>query len=297
MGIVEVIGEVMRDYSLQREALWPAEVPLLARIRDKVAAREELVFILPAFPAKSPSGEKTSGELPDLGEVLALQNLQRFCDRIGAAYPPGARVVICSDGRAFSDVVHVADPVIDRYNDGIKEIIRDFRLDALSVFNMDDLYPEKAPAELRELLTTVYGRPLAEVKARIVADPAYRNLFNGLHRFLFEDAVSLHPGRSRTKVQKASKENSYELLRRSEAWSELLRAHFPGALRLSIHPHDPGHEKFGIKLVPSSSKWATPWHNVAVKIRDRFELMHKREALALNAVLKLEHDRYAYFEV
>ncbi len=297
MGVVEMIGEILREYSLQKQTFRASEVPLLRRIEEKVAVSEELLFILPAFPAKSPSGEKTSGALPDLGEVLALKNLQNLCDRIGEVYPPGARLLICSDGRAFSDVVNVADPVIDRYNDGIKEIIQEFELSALSVFTMDDLYPGKTPEELREILLLTYGKELSEVKARIVSEPGYRTLFNGLHRFLFEDAVTLSPDCSRTQVQKQSKDNAYELLRRSEAWSELLGTHFMGALRLSIHPHDPAHEKFGIKLVASSSKWATPWHNVVVKIRDRFELMHKSEALALNAVLKLEKERYAYFEV
>ncbi len=297
MGAVEVIGEILREYSLQKESFQSNQVPLLRRIEEKIALREELLFILPAFPAKSPSGEKTIGSLPDFGEVLALKNLQNLCERIGAVYPPGARLLICSDGRAFSDVVNVADPVIDRYNEGVKQIIQEFDLGALSVFTMDELYPGKTPEELREILLVTHGKELSEVKARIVSDPGYRSLFNGLHRFLSEDTKTLFPGLSRTQVQKQSKENAYELLRRSEAWSELLATHFRGALRLSIHPHDPEHEKFGIKLVASSSKWATPWHNVVVKIRDRFELMHRSEALALNAILKFEKERYAYFEV
>lgn len=64
-------------------------------------------MVLPAFPAKSPSRDKTLSHLPDHGEELALRNLNELCKRIGQIYEPGARIVICSDGRVFADVVRI----------------------------------------------------------------------------------------------------------------------------------------------------------------------------------------------
>ena len=297
MDILEKIAAILKDYSLHASHLNFLEIPILKNIKNKIENQQELLFVLPAFPAKSPSPDKTSGELPDYGEVLALQNLQDLCDRISAIYPLGAKVVICSDGRVFSDVVNVSDINIDNYNQAIRDIISDYQLNALSLLSMDDLYPSKTPEELRTILFDFYASDIEEIKELVKNSENYRHLFNGIHRFLFEDALALNIHQTRSFINKETKKRAYELLRRSDAWSNLLQEHFFDDLRLSIHPHPINHEKFGIKLVSSSSKWATPWHNVVVKMKNRFELMHRSEAKKLNAVLKMEKEKYVYFEV
>jgi len=297
MNQIERVFDILLTYSLAEPTVPKGQIPLLQKIRGKVDKNEELIFILPAFPAKSPCREKTAGELPDYGEVLALKNLQDLCQKICCVYEAGARIIICSDGRIFSDVVLVSDESIDRYNAGVLNIIQEFNLDRLSLFRMDDLYPLMRPEDLREVLLKKYASSIADVKAQVIRDEDYRHLFNGIHRFLFEDFRLLESSSSRSYIHKKSKEKSYELIRRSEAWSRFLNEHFNNHLRLSIHPHSLENEKFGVKLVPGSSKWATPWHNVAVKMKDRFELMHKSEALKLNAKIKRERDQYVYFEV
>lgn len=297
MSQIEQIAEILKEYSLHQKTPHIKEVPLLMRVQERMDQEGELVFILPAFPAKSPCKDKTSGELPDLGEVLALKNLQYFCERISAIYEPGAKIIICSDGRVFSDVVNVPDDSIDRYNEGVKEIIQDYELNSLHLFDLDELYPNMRPVEIREMLIHIYAEDIDFVKQEVRNSKQKTSLFNGVHRFLLEDALSMNPERSKSSIRKETKQLAYELLRRSDAWSSLIEAHFNQALRLSIHPHSLNHDKFGIKLIPSSSKWATPWHNVVVKFQDRFELMHKKEALSLNATFKLEENKYAYFEV
>ena len=297
MGPIEQMAEILKDYSLHGQKLKHDKVPLLSRMAEKLMAGEEFLFILPAFPAKSPSPEKTQGDLPDLAEVVALQNLQKLCDRLGHINPAGARIVICSDGRVFSDVVNVTDEKIDRYNEGISSIISEYDLHSLSVFAMDDLYPSRRPEELREILLDFYAMTSEEVRDLVLSDENYRKLFNGIHRFLFEDELALRTGCSRNRLYKDTKMKAYELLRRSDAWSNLLNDHFRDCLRLSIHPHPLTHEKFGIKLVPGPGKWATPWHNVIVKKGNAFELMHKKDVQKLGPVLKFEKEKYAYFEV
>lgn len=271
--------------------------PLFSQIREKMEASKELVFLLPAFPAKSPSPAKTSGKLPDLGEVLALQGLQKLCENISDFYAPGARVIICSDGRVFSDVVKVSDEDITSYQKGIQEILNDYNLNRLSLFSLDDVLPHESGNTQREFLLSKYAMNLEEVRNLVLLESDYRSLFNGLHKFLLEDELEINSGISKNKASKETKQRTYELMRRSDAWSELLLATFPEALRLSIHPYKIDHKKFGIKLIGSSSKWATPWHNVTVKIKDRFELMHLKEAMKLNAIPKLLKEKYAYFEV
>jgi pyoverdine/dityrosine biosynthesis protein Dit1 len=268
-------------------------VPILRKMTKKMMNGEKLVFILPAFPAKSPSPLKTSGVLPDMGEVLALQNLNRMCEEISGHYAPGAEVIICSDGRVFSDVVGVSDELITAYAEGIDEIIREFDLTHLKTFAMDELLPELEGDELRHALLRNFSMTLEEVREKARNNPA---LFNGLHKFMVEDQLPLST-LSKNQLTKLMKEKTYELMRRSDAWSALLEEKFGDVLRLSIHPYPLANEKFGVKLVTSSEKWATPWHNVTVRTERGFELMHKSRALELGAVEKTLGGKYVYFEV
>jgi pyoverdine/dityrosine biosynthesis protein Dit1 len=274
-----------------------ASIPLFQSMARMMQNNEPLLFILPAFPAKSPSPQKTSGTGPDLGEVLALKALEEMCSKLSQVYAPGAKVLICSDGRVFSDIVMVSDKTIDEYSTGIDDIIQDYQLTHVATLSMDDLYPTIKGDELRQKLMQQFGKGLSEVKELVKSNADYLKLFNGMHRFLKEDQEVLHPEKTRSQITKETKEKTYELIRRSDAWSSLLSYTFKNALRFSIHPYPDGHEKFGIKMIQSSEKWATPWHNVTVKMKGQFELMHLKDALKLNAVKKLFENKYVYFEV
>lgn len=299
---VSYIFSLMKQYSLLSDdtgfhTTSSYAIPLVQQIQYLIGHNQKLVFVLPAFPAKSPNRNKTLGDLPDYGEVLALQNLQSLCDKITEVYQPGCELIICSDGRVFSDIVQVSDQKIDDYNNEIVSIIQEYGLKSIQVFRMDDIYPDYKPEELRNFLLDVYARDLDSIKNQVKSDESFRQLFNGVHRFLSEDEQALQPNLSRSAIERISKFKSYELIRRSEAWSVLLKDHFPNAVRLSIHPHGIQSEKFGIRLVPSSDKWATPWHNVVVKINDQYQLMHKAQALRQNAQLQWERGKYGYFEI
>lgn len=274
-------------------------IPIMKKIAEQMNEGKTLKFLLPAFPAKSPSPKKTAGIHPDMGEVLALTGLNEMCQKIAKAYAPGAEVIICSDGRVFSDVVMVSDEVIDQYSEWIDLIIKEFSLTHLSTFSMDDLYKELSGPELRERLVWKFAKSIDEIRFLVVNDDDFRNLFNGVHKFMVEDQLSLenNNGISKNQINKKTKTLTYELLRRSDAWSNLLLEEFGDTLRLSIHAYPLTHEKFGVKLVESSEKWATPWHNVAVKKDEQFELMHLSKALELGAKQKQFRGKYVYFEI
>ncbi len=269
------------------------EIPIMRKLVGKMMRGEKLTFILPAFPAKSPSPQKTCGILPDLGEVLALKNLNQMCGEISGHYAPGAEVIICSDGRVFSDVVGVSDEQITAYAEGIDAIIKEFHLAHLKTFAMDDLHPGKEGDELRAELLKSFSVSTEEMREKAKNNPA---LFNGLHKFMIEDQMGLVE-MSKNQLNKLMKEKTYELMKRSDAWSGLLETYFPDSLRLSIHPYPLTHEKFGVKLVTSSEKWATPWHNVTVKTEQGFILMHKARALEMGAKESSLGGKYAFFEL
>ena len=232
-----------------------------------------------------------------MAEVLALGFLQRTCDEIENIYAPGARVLICSDGRVFSDLVGVADQDVSRYRQQLAAEIDRLGTPALSTFSMDDLFEAPDFDSMRSHLLERYADPLHIVEERARTHAHHRALWNGIQRFLFEDRVVLEPTKSRNQVRNECKGRAYQVIQRSSAWSRLIAECFPAALRLSIHPQTPHSEKIGIRLAESDEGWLTPWHGVAVKDASGFHLMHRHQAEALGARLVEDRGRPSHYEV
>jgi pyoverdine/dityrosine biosynthesis protein Dit1 len=269
----------------------------LAKIEALIAAGAVVELVLPAFPAKSSNREKTTGILPDLGEVLALEKLERLCQAIEAEYSGGARMVICSDGRVFSDLVQVSEEAVSAYNREIARIIAERGLTHLTTFDLDDVHAGADFDAMRRTLVAEHGETVAVIRERSLSTREGRDMFNGIHRFLFEDLVVLHPEISRTKVRNWSKEVSYEVIQRSNAWSKLVELHFPHAVRLSIHPQAVGSKKIGIQLLASNNQWRTPWHSAVLFDGQRHTLVRRQDAEAMGAVLTHAEGKYAFFVV
>lgn len=271
-------------------------LPLYKNICKLTSALEPLVFILPAFPAKSASPEKTSGAHADLGEVLALNNLNKICIEINKIYSPGAKVVICSDGRVFNDLVMVSDENLQKYKYDLFRICEEFNLKNIFFFDLDDCY-QGSFITMRLSLVEDYGKTVEDIRNEVKCDLSTQSMFNGLHRFLKDDISVLKNDLSKNQQNKLSKDLAYKVILRSRSWDHMLAKKFPNTLRLSIHPYPITHPKFGVKLVASSDKWGTPWHNVTVKHNGSFQLMKKKDAIALGAKKQLYKEYYAYYQL
>src|ERR1051325_612718 len=268
----------------------------LPKVRRFVLAGDPVHMLLPSFPAKSPNPRKVLGPLPDMAEELALKFLENICDEIKELYPPGARVTICSDGRAFSDLVGVTDEQVTRYGQEVSNLLEQIEARSLELFSMEDLFESGDHAAAREQLCAHYADSLAAIRERAHTYEHHLALFNGIQRFLFEDRVAIETGKSLTQVRNECKELAYQVIRRSDAWGRLVNECFPTALRLSIHPQVPHSDKIGILLGEANDAWLTPWHGVAVKAGSRFKLMKRQEAEALGARLVERGGRPYYYE-
>lgn len=254
---------------------FPAQLRQLA---GPVAAGEPIVFTLPGFPCKSPNPAKVLGHLPDEGERLALRFLDGLCARIAAVHPPGARMVICSDGHVFSDLIQVPDRDIDAYADALRTLLHDEGLTQLDVFDLRDVYGQELSHDAkRNLVHERYAPALETLRSLTRTDEPTRRLYQGITRFLFEDSVSFAGTRSAR--QRSSRRRAYGVMQRSRAWGDLIAAHHPGAFRLSIHPQPRGSAKFGIRLLDAPDVWLTPWHSCVLEHADgRRELLHRADA-------------------
>jgi pyoverdine/dityrosine biosynthesis protein Dit1 len=270
--------------------------PHLDKIEVAICAQRPVHLILPAFPGKSSNPTKTLGVLPDLGEALAIGRLQSICDDVRAVYPPGARVTICSDGRVFSDLVLISESDVDAYKIELHRMIRESQATSIDHYDLDDAYPDADYAVMREELLVTNGSSLRELRARVrEGDPDTLTMFNGIHRFLFEDYVVQNPRLSRNSVRELSKVAAYRVVQRSNAWSRFVEAQFPHALRLSIHPQRSDSRKIGMMLVPCADVWGTPWHNVVVVRGEAATLMKRAKAEELGAQLVNHNGRASHY--
>ncbi|MFH8985388.1 L-tyrosine/L-tryptophan isonitrile synthase family protein, partial [Streptomyces varsoviensis] len=256
----------------------------LAQIRRFTSAGEPVLFTLPGFPCKSPNPAKVLGHLPDEGERLSLAFLDRLCARVGEVYAPGARMLICSDGHIFGDLINVPDAHIDAYGDALRTMIRRAGLRHLDTFDLREVYGDLPYDEKRARATTAYAPALATLRALTRTDEETTRLYRGITRFLVEDATG-HTG-SRSALQRESRARAYGVIARSRAWGDLIADRHPRSVRLSIHPQRPGAAKFGIRLLESADAWATPWHSTVLRRRDgSAELMRRADAERLGRLV------------
>ena len=281
---------------------------------------QPLEAVLPAFPCKSSNVEKVAGEMPDKGEELALSRLIQFAASVKEIYPPGIIIWIVSDGHVFSDCIAVDDSKVNRYFEALQELYaklkpkdaNPIRFCSLPViFNLANsnfnnnlvenvelghyLGTEIDPQSeiCRKILVTSCDTDCGKLRQDITTKGHPRlALFRGFSKFMTED-LALHPnvaGMARKKFKKIVAKVAFEMIKRNDAYSNLVELMFPFHLRFSIHAHCNSGPKFGISLLSKTGEnqchpinsiqdhkepkntdllhIPTPWHNSIVKIDD-----------------------------
>lgn len=278
--------------------------PHLAKVMSAVALGLPITLVLPAFPGKSPNSAKVLGPLPDMAERRALEFLQQLCDRVRRCYSPGARLILCADGRVFSDVVGMRDEDVTAYQLELSKMITKLGLTSISTFNLDELYDGLSFNHMRAQLMEHHGDHLEVLQSAVsrggegqdgsVDDKEAHRLYCGITRFLLEDSMFPGQKKSRSALQKECRSRAYEVIQRSKAWGELVEMRFPNAVRLSIHPQSCGAKKLGIRLIEPDN-WMTPWHGVAIDVGGRFMLLKRSQAEELGAQLVYMDGRPSHY--
>ncbi|MEU2159623.1 isocyanide synthase family protein [Streptomyces sp. NPDC019208] len=266
----------------------------LRRIGDFVRRGEPVVFTLPGFPCKSPNRAKVLGHLPDQGERLSLTFLNDLCARIGEIHPPGARVVICSDGHVFGDLVRVPDHHIDAYADELRALVAELGPDHLSVFDLRDVLGDLPHSAKRDRVHQRHAPALDALRAEVRAGGQALALYRGVTRFLLDDTADFTGTRSA--LQRECRRRAYGVIQRSRAWGALVAEHHPRSVRLSIHPQPAGAPKFGIRLLDALDAWTTPWHSTALRRADgTWSLLPRAQAAGLGRLVTRD-GRPSHFE-
>ncbi len=268
-------------------------------INHFVKNNEKIIFVLPAFPVKSPNQEKVIGKLPDMAEKLSLEFLNSLCEDIKAYYKPGAEIIICSDGHVFADLIKVTDLNVNNYQLHLEKMISEIGAKNLSTFNLSMVSffkSEKTDYDgLREELIKGFSQSEDEIKTQLLESESGLELYRSITRFLFED--SYHPDYqgSKSALQKNAKSRACGVIQRSWAWGNLLCKIFPDAVRLSIHPQSVHSPKLGIHMLPTKDDWLTPWHGVSIKVNGKFVLMKRKQAEEIAAQLVYNDGQPSHF--
>ncbi|CAI1853507.1 hypothetical protein SEUBUCD646_0B05090 [Saccharomyces eubayanus] len=278
--------------------------------------------ILPAFPCKSSNEQKVYGSVPDKGEELALKRLIKATEDLADIYPPGMKIWIVSDGHVFSDCIGVDDDVVTTYTTKLHELYKRVAIpgvDAIGFCGLNELFFSGAAGDIfnpdwvsdtevahytgtqicsksdlsRQILMKGCDTDAGRLKKQIaIQDHPRLHLYRGFSRFMMEDLSLLTHFQtfSRKKFKKTISKIAFNMIKRNDAYSNLVELIFPHHLRISIHAHTNSGPKFGIKVISNDQcsivssledleepefedflHIPTPWHNCVVKVEDEKE--------------------------
>ncbi|KAH7121510.1 Pyoverdine/dityrosine biosynthesis protein-domain-containing protein [Dactylonectria macrodidyma] len=285
----------------------------LALIYGHVKDDKPIKLCIPAFPFKSPNTEvKVLGKLPDKAEEFALAHLNGLCAGIQDIYPPGAKLIIISDGIVYNDLLGVPDLDVWAYGEALREIAKSKAFNHISFSRLNDLVSLDLPHTLnlvsytanatnfRRALMNDFSSPDYSVSSKIAEDEDTRLTYCGYLKFLQTDLESVYPvgpSYSKSQFKKGIEVIAKQMLIRGQAFARAVKDRFSDHVRLSIHPST-GQSKVSISLLPTNSCFTTPWHCVVAFNLDGTITSHHAETFRNDPRFELvydEHNRPSYF--
>lgn len=266
---------------------------LADKIDAFVIAGQPISFVMLGYPMKSVNDrDKVIGKLPDLAEEVSMKNFTDFNDRVKAAYAPGVKMNIVSDGFVFNDLLEAPDGTVEQY----QEVVKDMGKDApMGWFNLNDFYSGPL-STAREKLMGDHGITDQELERRILMDADVNYLYRGMMMFMNEElAIKNFP--SGNQLKKASKALTRNMMLRNEAYSNLVKSEFASHIRLSMHPSINNGAKYSFQLIPGHHAFRSPWHcALYVNEAGEFITIHKKEAIEQGLHLVDRNGRPYFYE-
>ncbi|CAF3370535.1 unnamed protein product [Rotaria socialis] len=238
-----------------------------------IISNQTIVMALPAFPFKSRNtNSNVIGTLPDMGEVLALANLNLFALQVSEVYPPGCKILVVSDGRVFNDLYPVSDVTVSVYT----RYIHSLGQGQLQFIGLDQMFSSSTENQFkRDAIVQLYGGNVETVNRKLKEDAHFHQVYI---------AFKIHLRKDIGELRRPAAEKAKIMMIRNDSYSELVRLLFPHHVRLSIHDHSSA-EKISVHLVGDSI--ITPWHGVAMKQKDgTWTITRKKTALEMGCVLE-----------
>ncbi|KAJ5302226.1 hypothetical protein PENANT_c008G04629 [Penicillium antarcticum] len=275
-ALVDRIAEIIASYRIcgpddRYEDIYKPR--LLENLRYFVSNSNEINFVVPAYPFKSPNHEdKVLGPDPDVGERLSLEHLNSLGARITQIYPGGAQITIVSDGCCYNDLLGVSDEETYRYTEGLHRIVDRLGLRHIRFADPFDLLDGAPSVPVSE---EEYVSRIDDLKERLFKDCSGEKpqtldhnatlTYRGYIKFLMSDLATFYQEKkmSKSAIKKHSAVVARAMIERGQVFSALVAAASPPHVRLSIHAGD-NTNKLSVALLPQkrySNFPVTPWHN------------------------------------
>ncbi|KAK6082020.1 taurine catabolism dioxygenase TauD [Seiridium cupressi] len=280
LGKSSQILKIIYRYRLKQDEMAPncldeGYLKHLATIYSHVKVKSPIKLVLPAFPFKSPNrGVKVLGKLPDKGEEYSLAHLNGLCLAIEDIYPPGAKLIIVSDGLVYNDLLGILDMEVWAYGEALRAMAHTKDFDHIAFARINDIIHLDLPETMdvmtyvahvgtyRSSLMEKFSLPGWDVSKEILNDEDTLLTYRGYIKFLETDLADTYSpvdGRSVKAFKRGIKCIARQMLCRGQAFAHAVRESFPDHLRLSIHSST-GISKLSISLLPTDSSFTTPWH-------------------------------------
>ncbi|CAD6505333.1 BgTH12-00824 [Blumeria graminis f. sp. triticale] len=259
-------------------------------VRSCVSRRESLHLVLPAFPFKSANRtDKVLGDLPDIGEEMALALLNRICTDINNIYPGSyTTVTIVSDGLVYNDILGISDEDVWNYGSALRQISKE-KYPCINFARLSSLIDTDLPEpETKEEYISNANRYREEIASLGPdQDPIggahleQQNVlmtYRGYIKFLATDLKYDESRRnlSNSQIKKKNQIVAKKMIQRGTAYSLAVKNAFPSSIRLSIHQSQSQY-KLPISLLLGENNYTTPWHCAcALKPDGTWQFAHRK---------------------
>jgi pyoverdine/dityrosine biosynthesis protein Dit1 len=255
---------------------------LISKVNDYVSKNRTLILVLPSFPFKSQNRDNTLGNLPDMGEYIALEVLNSLCNNIRKIYKPGVDFVLASDGRLYSDLVGVSDSAVNSYREELLKMNNAICKDScLRWFSLDEGIKHEGGLDVREILERDYSDGIKVVMEEVKKDKDYLRLYIGFKNFALSEIKAQNLNCSNREMIRRAKGIAKKMMVRNFANAKLLKVSFPDMIRLSVKHHDTRRGLFAVNLMRTHTDIGTPWLNSILRLRNgKYKYIKVREARA-----------------
>lgn len=268
LKIVKEIESIRKEHPEDKYEDGGREV-LISQISEYVGNNEKIILVLPSFPFKSQNRDNTLGDLPDMGEYIALEVLNSLCNNIREIYKPDVAFVLASDGRLYSDLVGVSDSTVNSYRNELLKMNNSICKDSSLIwFSLDEGIKEEGVLDVREILGRDYSDGIEIVMEEVKKDKDYLRLYIGFKNFALSEIKAQKLDCSNREMVRRAKSIAKKMMVRNFANARLLKESFPNMIRLSVKHHDTRKGLFAVNLMRRHTDIGTPWLNAVVKLKN-----------------------------
>lgn len=258
-------------------------------------------------------------------------------------YSPGFKIWIVSDGHVFSDCIGADDDTVDDFTIQLHSLYKKTILEygkedsyyineCIGFFGLKDIFYSENSGSLfdenwlssvqllhytgskikkeseicRKIMMAACDSDNGKLSEQIrIHNHPRLFLYRGFTKFMEEDISKLGfvSNLSRKQQKKLAAKIAFEMIKRNDAYSNLVDLCFPHHMRLSIHAHPNSGPKYGIKVVapdicqviksfkdltyPNYEDFLhipTPWHNVVIHNWDNDKFYFGRSSIVAEAI-------------